>query len=325
VTTGRALLDILARTPAPTSGGFNVHPIPGCPGYRVGRSEDGSVVLLTPADVDPDPPTRLLRVWLDPTLHCRLFHEDGEAEESSFGVVRLRQADDSLVEAFLDVAAGLVDLIGPGPAPGAVSSGMRRITRLFDPVAPVRGSVLGLWSELVVIDLGHDLGHMMNAWHAFVDSRFDFAAEGQRLEVKATTLDHRSHHFSLEQLLPAPGLDVVVASIMTTETNSGTSLRDLVNRLRYRLTADPHQAMRLNEQVAQTLGPDWASYLDRRFYEAQAKASLVFLPADGVGRPAEVPTGVSGVRFVADCSQVLAVDSQHAVLGRAPSARAEQA
>ena len=112
---------------------------------------------------------------------------------------------------------------------------MRRLVRLFDRAEPARGSVLGLWAELLVIDRSTDRVAMVDAWHARVDARFDFAAAGSRLEVKATTKDDRMHMFALRQLEPVEGVTVSVASVMTTETYAGTSVGELVKRLEQQL------------------------------------------------------------------------------------------
>lgn len=314
MTTGADLQRLLEPVPAPVDGGFEVVSVPDRPGYRVGRGEDGTLVLLTPPDVDPDPPTRLRRLWLDPRLRCTVRPLGGAPEEGEFGVVRLRVDDVALVAPFLDVVAALVRLLGEAPGPGEVSAAMRRLVRLFAANAPMRGSVLGLWAELLALTEAADVAALVDAWHAHVDARFDFSSPGSRLEVKATTRDQRVHQFSLPQLLPVAGSTVTVLSIMTTETSSGTSVADLVHWLEDALSGDAPRQMKLHEQVADVLGADWVNHLEHRFDEQQARESATLLPAVSVPRLEEPPPEVLEVRLTVDCS---GVEPEHTPTGLA--------
>jgi hypothetical protein len=304
VTTGADLHRLINPVTAPVDGGFDVVTVPGHAGYRVGRGQEGTLVLLTPPDADPDPPTRLRRLSLDPRLRCTVRTQGGVSEEGDFGVVQLRIDDAALVPAFLDVVAALISLLGVDPAPGDVSAGMRRLVRLFAANAAMRGSVLGLWAELLAISEATDVPALVDAWHAHVDARFDFSSPGSRLEVKATTRDQRVHQFSLPQLLPVAGSTVTVLSIMTTETSSGTSVRDLVHWLEDALSGDAPRQMKLHEQVADVLGADWVNHLEHRFDEQQARESATLLPAVSVPRVEEPPPEVLEVRLTVDCSGV---------------------
>lgn len=305
MTTGADLRDLLRPVTTPADGGFTVVPLFDSPRFRIGRGNDGALVLLTPADADPEPPTRLRRLSLDPRLRCSVSSLGQAPEEGEFGVVQFRADDAELVPPFLDVVAALVNLLGPDPVAGEVSQAMRRLVRLFDHTAPMRGSVLGLWGELLAINGSSDPYALVDAWHAHVDARFDFSAPGFRLEVKATTLGERVHRFSLPQLQPVPATRVTVLSIMTTETAAGTSVGDLVARLEHRLAGDAARQMKLHQQVAEVLGSDWWTHLDHRFDEQQAGESWSLLPADDVPRVECTDPGVREVRLVVDCTDVV--------------------
>jgi hypothetical protein len=219
-------------------------------------------------------------------------------------VVQFQAHDELLVQPFLDVAAAVIRLLGEAPGPGEVSAAMRRLVRLFERTDPARGSVLGLWAELLVIDRSTDVTGMVDAWHAHVDARFDFAAAGSRLEVKATTKDNREHMFGLRQLEPVQGVEVTVASVMTTETHAGTSVGELVKRVEDTLDGDAARQMRVHEQVAAVLGPDWVQHTDRRFDERQGIESISLLPAASIPRVSPPPPEVVDVRLTVDCTDV---------------------
>ena len=168
----------------------------------------------------------------------------------------------------------------------------------------MRGSVLGLWGELLAIATAQDPDALADAWHAHVDARFDFSAPGSRLEVKTTTRDARVHQFTLPQLEPVAASTVTVLSIMTTETQAGTSVGDLVERLEHLFAGDPARQMKLHEQVADVLGADWPNHLDHRFDEQQATESAALLPADDIPRVESPDPAVLEVKLKVDCTDV---------------------
>lgn len=282
MTTGADLAAELSDVHSPANDGFVVRPVPDAPNYSIGRGSDGVIVLLTPPDDQPDPPTKLRTLTLEPRVRCLLQQQGMDNVEEDRGLVALRLSDPEMLAPFLAVAAALVRLLGPTPAPGQVSAGMRQLVKIFETSEAPRGSVLGLFGELLVIASGSDPGALVDAWHARVDNRFDFAAEGTRLEVKSTTKDVREHMFGLSQLKPVVGADVRVVSIMTTETGAGTSIGDLVARVERGLGGDARRQIKVHQQVAATLGADWARYLNHRFDEGQASQTLVVLDRKSV-------------------------------------------
>jgi hypothetical protein len=287
------------ETPA---SGYNVSTWSDADEFRIGKTEDGHAVLITPADPDPDPPSQLKRLRLAPRVHLR-FSDGAEARDEYVGLVEFSADDPSLIRHFLSVAAMLVELLGSDPEPGDVSKAMRRLVRLFEPQKSNRGSIIGLWGELLMISSSDDLPHLVDCWHADADDRFDFAASGSRLEVKTTTGLNRVHRFRLHQLTPIDDTEVHVASIMTTRTDAGTSLRDLIARIQEDLAGDAASQVKLYEQVTEVLGGDWDG-ADTRFDENQALASLRVFDAVAVPCVGEVPSQVLSVEMTVDCSSV---------------------
>lgn len=302
--TGAALRTVLDGVTQPHEGGFNV--VDASPGsaFKVGRGSDGSVVLLTPPDTAPEAPTHLEIVRLDPRIRCTTTRADGLSSEQDHGLVEFLEHDEALLTAFLEVAAALIRLLGPDPAPGEVSKSMRQVVNLFATARARRSEVLGLWAELLVISLSSDPATMVDAWHTSIDDRFDFAAPGERVEVKATTRSDRVHHFNLVQLLPVEQARTAVVSIMTTRTGVGTTTGALVARLEGRLAGDPYRQMKIHLQVAETLGSDWMHQMHSAFDETQAKDSLRVLEAEGVPRVEPGPQAVLEVSLTVDCSDV---------------------
>lgn len=302
VTDGADLLACLESLEAPQHGGYNVVPVPGQPGYRIGRGSDEKVVLLTPPDPVPEPPKDLAHIGLFPRIHCKIESAGGVVRGEEAGLIAFQPDDPALVEPFLEVAAALIRLLGPDPAPGQISRGMRRLVRLFDRNRSATGDVLGLWGELLTILQVAEPAPFVDAWHATVDARFDFVTEGARLEVKTTGRSQRVHRFSLEQLLPVDGTRTHVVSIMTTQTQVGTSVQDLVRRLESQLAGDPERQLRVHDQVAVTLGPSWLREVSTRFDEHQGVRSLRVVDAATVPRVDPGPEAVLAVDLTVDCT-----------------------
>jgi hypothetical protein len=100
-----------------------------------------------------------------------------------------------------------------------------------------------------------------------------------------------------------------VVSVMADETDSGTSVADLVDQLRVRLAATPDRQMKVLEQVAGILGADWPRTARRRFDATGALASVRLLRAADVPRVETGPPEVLAVDLTVDVSGVQAVES----------------
>ncbi len=300
---GGDLSRALDRASVPDSG-FNVVSLTQARPYKVGWNSQSGVVLLTPPDASPGPPTRLKRLSLDPRLHCRIEEFGRGVTEADVGIVQLTLDDGRLLEPFLDVAAAFIRVLGPNPGPGQVSASMRRLVRLFEGTDAPRGTALGLWAELLIIATSSDVSRLVSAWHSHVDDRFDFAEPADRLEVKATTKGTRLHSFSLQQLGKVEGATTSFASIMTTQTQAGTSISDLVHQIEEHLAGDAAAQLRVHEVVAQTLGPNWSLERDASFDEVEAAATLQVYSLDDMPR-VQLPPEVVEARLTIDCSEIL--------------------
>ena len=78
---------------------------------------------------------------------------------------------------------------------------------------------------------------MAAAWHRDPVEHFDSRAGPQRIEVKSSTSRKREHFFSLEQLTPAGGSRIVVASVFVERVGGGVSLRKIFDDTRALLQA----------------------------------------------------------------------------------------
>lgn len=159
--------------------------------------------------------------------------------------------------AFAAVCAAVVDTMGDLPSPQDLPRIVDSLVELFMPSSAGRGSALGLWGELVTILAHSDPKRLVQGWHVDPLDRFDFALEGVRLEVKTTQSDARVHEFDGGQITGVESLKIGVVSIVTTRTDAGTSLWDLVEELDDELRDRPEMRIKVHRVVSETIGLDW--------------------------------------------------------------------
>lgn len=317
MTTGPEVAEALSSVPAPAMGGYDVARLPSAPEFRVGRGADGSVVLLTPPERQEKvgAPVRLRRITVHARAAVTIQSSGSGPTTDTVGLVELREFSEDLVPAFCGIAATVVGLIGDNPAPGAVRAALRHVVRLFEPRPGRRGSVLGLWGELLTILIAVDAEAMVESWHVDIDDRFDFAAPAGRLEVKTTDSGRRVHEFSNDQLRPVDGATTQVVSIMTTATSAGTSVGDLVGEVQEHLAGRVDLAMKVWQTVAETLGDDWMpTTASLRWDRTHGEQSARLLAAERVPHIRELlDPAIESVRIRVSCEDVPALDQNIAV------------
>ena len=313
MTSAQDASDAFAKVSAPSAGGYDVARLTTTSSFRVGRGPEGSVVLLTPPEVEDrvGAPTRLRRLTVHARASVSVEVPGSGSSTETVGLVELREISDDLLPAFCGIAAAVADLIGEDPAPGIVRAALRHVVRLFEPRPGRRGSVLGLWGELLTILISADPEAMVESWHVEIDDRFDFAVPGARLEVKTTAGGRRAHEFNLEQLRPVDGAEARLVSVMTTATSAGSSLSDLVGHLHPRLSGRVDLVMKVWQLVAETLGDDWMpSTASLRWDRMQAEKSLRLFQMDEVPRVREdLDPAIESVRLRVVCEEVRPLDA----------------
>jgi hypothetical protein len=140
---------------------------------------------------------------------------------------------------------------------------------------------------------------MCRAWHSDPAELYDFVDGQDIIEVKTTASPPRSHHFSLAQLSPPSGTRLVIASVIAPEGVPGDTLRELVDRIKGRVSAK--MSLRIEVVVAATLGRDWEDAARVRFRTGPALSDLSFFDWEAIPTVSRaLPTEVSEVRFRTD-------------------------
>lgn len=304
--------------PAPHSGlRFTAAAIPGYEQHRLGKDSAGAPALLVSVSASPGQKSpasiALEHLSVQHNVRCHISRADGAIEEGTFALVQCTSDESALRTYFLRVAGAIITLLGTAPSQADVQRAVDQLVELFRAVtmAP-RKSVQGLWAELLVIAQARHPEILVGAWHARPEDRFDFSAANHHLEVKSAAGKTREHYFTVEQLHPPRGTDVLVASLFVQRAESGTSLADLVSEVRSTVAPSPALLLRVDQVVALTLGNVLDSAQEERFDRALAEESLMFFAPEHIPKiGANLPPGVSEVRFRSALTGVPPIDADY--------------
>lgn len=313
------LFDSLQRPE--TSSGENARfaalPIPGYERHRLGKDEQETPLLLISV-VDPSEnhrpiPIKLEHLTVQYDMDCRISRPDGGIEEGSFTIVRCTGIDNALHDYFLRVIGAVVISLGSAPSRRDVASIIDKLVELFRAMTEKpRKSIQGLWAELFLITRVRETAKMVTAWHVTPDDRYDFNCGDQRIEVKSTNGRVRQHYFTLEQLCPPSGTNVLVASIFVEHAGAGTSVMDLAERVRSRVTDNPDLLLHIDRIIGLTLGDNWRDALEEKFDRELAEESLAFFEPHAIPMVSpNLPFGVSAVHFKSDLTGRPTADIAH--------------
>lgn len=285
---------------------FSAQPIPGYERHRLGKDlHGGPSILISIGEASGDQrvaPIVLAHLTVQNDIDCRIYRLDNSVEEGRFTVVRCTGADRALHVYFLRIVAPVIMALGASPSRAEVSEAINKLAELFHAItrAP-RKSLQGLWAELFLIARARDPLMLVKAWHVLPEDRYDFSAGGQRIEVKSASGRIRQHHFTLEQLHPPAGTSVLVASLFVERAGAGTSIAELIEEVRSRVSSDPTLVLQVDRIVGLTLGESWQHAMEDRFDRELAEESLAFFATEDIPKVSpEVPFGVSGISFKSD-------------------------
>jgi hypothetical protein len=306
-----SLESIFAEIQPPShSSGEQAHfcalPVPNLERHRIAKDvRSAPAILISVADAPDEPspaPIVLENLTVQHDIDCRITRPGGAMEDGRFTVVRCTGDDLGLHSYFLRVVATVLQSIGDIPSHQSVSQAVSRLAELFHAMSePPRKSLQGLWAELFLIARAHDPITMAVAWHTAPEELFDFSFGSQRIEVKSARGRIRRHHFTLEQLQPPIGAQVIIASMLIEPSETGASLLELLEQIRLRLTGREDLMLRVESVVGLTLGESWRHTASSRFDPELAEKSLAFFdPAVIPQISPDIPSGVSEVRFKSD-------------------------
>lgn len=296
---------------------FTASPIPGYKPHRLGKDGHGKPLLLISTHNSRSQsqlsPIVLEHLSVQYNLICRVSRPDGTFEEGVFTLVHCTEANNTLQDYFLKVMSTIVISLGAQPNQSDVAHAMNQLIELFRTMTKApRKSVQGLWAELFLIAQARQPDILIEAWHIVPEDRYDFAMDDQRIEVKSFSGNIRLHHFSLEQLHPPEGIRALVASVSVENSQAGVSIEDLREKIQIRLSNNLDALLHIDRVIALTLGDAWEQASDARFDERLAEESLAFYETSTIPSvDPNLPSGVSGVRFRSDLTEISTTEILH--------------
>ena len=227
----------------PSGHAFTVVPVSGNQDVLLGLDTTGHPVLFVLAEAGAvEPPLRTDKVSLHIGQSYSLAGIDESPRVELLHALRCETSDPADVETFLLLAEAFLARQGDSGADRqSLTSFFRSMVRLFavTPAKDLQAERRGLWGELFIMSRVRGFPFWAPFWHSEVTRRFDFSSGRSRVEVKITTRPERTHHFSHRQIYALEGEEIVIASLVTTEDDSGISLRQLIENCRSALLGTP--------------------------------------------------------------------------------------
>jgi len=169
------------------------------------------------------------------------------------------------------------------------------------PARDLEGERQGLWGELFVMKCIRGFLFWAPFWHSEVTRLFDFTAPGRRVEVKTVVGGLRVHHFSHRQIFTLAGEEIIIASLLLREEESGVSLQQLIKECRAALQKSPFFLK--VEKAVRHAGMKDISETGPIFDAAEAERALAwFRSTDAPHFRMPEPPGVSETRYKVDLS-----------------------
>ena len=279
--------------------------------HRVGCSNEGFPMLFIEcADKQhvSDIKLSLFRVLFN--RKCSLVDvEKKTLTEKDFVIIQMTSDNRDLIKYFFQVIYIVMQRIPTLPSVALLKKEISKIIEIFTTIPKFsKETVRGLWAELLVIEQSKDAEYLIKAWHEEPEDRYDFNDSVDKIEVKSTTGDIRTHVFSLEQLSPSDGSDLIIASVFVNATGIGKSIFDLMDLISSKITNTDCE-LKLSELVLKTIGPHIEECKNINFDYKFATETIkyynsILIPSI---KRTDVPEGVSAVHFRSDLTTVASI------------------
>lgn len=230
--------------------------------------------------------------------------EDNSLKEETYSVLIFKSEEIEMIHYFLEISQVILERLEENPTLNSVIESLNYLVEIFKKGKKVSKEVVqGLWSELLIIYLSEKPNYLAESWHLTKSDFYDFNDSSTKLEIKSTKKSKRVHSFSLKQLNPNDTSDLIICSVLVIESGLGTSVRDLLNNLKYRLSNDNY--LKLYRIVHETLA-DSIEFINSISYDLNYSIDELALYS-GRSVPSidsdNIPEGVNNVRFDSDLTK----------------------
>ena len=274
---------------------------------KVGVSTDNQPVILIRTNHSPDDEVfcsqSLSGIEANFFHRCSIQYDNSNSEEGVFHIIKCIETSSDLVDFFFDFFELFFSRF-EFVYPYALKAEIDKLSSLFSlRKKPGRQSMMGLWSELLVLSRVEKIAEWANAWHEHPRSTFDFRFQEIGIDVKSFGGDNREHFFKISQLRNLGVKNSFIISMCLKEAEDGITALDLLSRIEARLD-DFELVQKIRKQV---FGAAGNKISDLPLYSEEiACDSMMAIDASEIPclDPDSIPLGVSEVKFKADCSGI---------------------
>jgi hypothetical protein len=314
------ILKELQSLPSSEQDGYNIASLPSIKHHKLGVSSHGQPMFFVKCNDSEktrslDCNLEFISVQFD--RECILLLNNKKKEKGKYTVISLKSDSVDLQEYFLNVVFLVIRKFTDVPSLKEVKIEVEKLINLFSKLSkPPSKTIQGLWAEIFVIEQASDPDYIAQSWHKNAHDKFDFNDGADKIEVKSTSRSNRTHSFSIEQLNPNKGSDLIVVSLFTVETGMGMSIFDLLDFLEQKIK-DKDLLLRINDIIAQTLGKEFEKAFDLFFDYQLALDSVQYYYGEDIPSIdiSVIPEKVSNVRFDVDLADIVPIDNYN---GKSP-------
>lgn len=232
--------------------------------------------------------------------------ENKTLSERDFAIIQMNSDNQDLIKYFFQVMSIVLKRLPNYPKVSLLKQEISKVIEIFALHKNLsREVVRGLWAELLVINCSSNPEYLIRSWHEQPEDKYDFNDSIDKIEVKSTTSDVRTHIFSLGQLLPNNSASLLIASVFVYATGIGKSVFDIADMISEKIHNIDCE-LKLSEIILKTIGPNIEECERMRFDYNFAVDNLQYFKSDVIPSIKEehIPADVSAVQFRSDLSHV---------------------
>lgn len=290
-----------------------VEDIPGYNRHKIGISKDGMPIFFVATDEDDssaiDINLELIKVEFQ--KRCELITEHGETKTGVYSIVSLKSDSEDIIKYFVNTVYYVIRQLSINPSFTEIKAELNNLVHLFRSLSnPPKKEIQGLWTELLFIEKAKDADYMIGCWHQNKSDRYDFNDGFDKIEIKSTSKNSRTHRFSATQLREVSNSFILIGSTFTIETGTGVCANDLMEEIAKKIS-DPKLLLRLNAVVAETMGSDIDRIYDTFFDYNRAVDEIKYFDIKSIPslNHFKIPPEITNIKFDCDLTDVEAISA----------------
>jgi len=283
--------------------------IPEIENHKLGISELELPIFFIFCDSSDDIATvdyNLDLIKIEFSRNCVLTTSDTQRIEGVYTIISLKSDSLDIMQYFLDTVYLMLSNLPEKLTINQLKNEVGKLVLLFNRLSePAVKTIQGLWTELLVIEQSVNPEYLIESWHITPSDKYDFNDGKDKVEVKSTSKSKRVHTFSIEQLKPNSGSELMIISVLVLQTGVGKSIVDLTNLIEKRVS-NPRVRFELRKKIASCVGKDFEKALEIYFDYQYSIDSILFYKGENIPsiNVALVPPEISKIQFDCDLSNV---------------------